>query len=416
MHFSKLLKNVSSLSLIQAVNYLLPVIIIPYLIEKVGIVNFGLSSYALTLLMPAKIFIDYGFNLSGVKDIVIHKNSITGLEKTISTIIFSKIYLLIFTFLLFTIALFLFPKLHNFSLLFFLSFLVVIGQSLVPTWFFQGIEETKALLFFSVITRLFYLLFVYLLIKQQQDYIYINACLGIADILLSIFCSVYVFKKKKLKIAPINFAEFKNILKTNFVLAKTNVITMLSLTMPFTILGFFASEIILGYYSIADKVLQVIRTSAVILYNSSFPRVIHLYQTSKKELASFIKKLQIAILLIYIMVFVVCFFFPQQLVNILINKKTVYQETCTVIKILALVPLIAALDIFPSHLLLVTNQYKKYSNIVLIACVVSILLSIVLIPLFSYTGAAFAVLATELLTLIMLLIVNKKTLYNLYFS
>ncbi len=415
MHILKLLKNVFSITLIQAVNYLLPIIILPFLIGKVGIINFGLSSYVLTMLMPAKIFIDYGFNLSGVKDIATNKNDMLALEKTVSTIIFSKIYLLVITFFLLVLAMLFVPKLNGFIFLFLLTFLVVIGQSLVPVWFFQGLEETQVLLFFSVITRIVYLILIYILIKKQDDYIFINACLGIADILLSVLCLVYIYKRKKITINPINFQAFRDVLKSNFVLAKTNVFTMLSITMPFTILGFFATEITLGYYSIADKVLQVIRTSAVILYNSAFPRVIILYHLSMKELAVFVKKMEIAILFIYTLIFAICFFFPEQLVKLLIHENTTYQETYTAIKILALIPLIAALDIIPSHLLLITNQYKKYSSILLISCIISITLSVVLIPKYSYKGVAFACLTTEAFTLLMLWFANKKMMYDLCF-
>lgn len=416
MHFKQLLKNVFSLTIIQAVNYLLPIIILPYLIQKVGIMNFGLSSYALTLLMPAKIFIDYGFNLSGVKDVATNKSNNFTLNRIASSIFFTKIYLLVITFFLFLTILVFVPKFNSYFLLFLLSFLVIVGQSLVPVWYFQGIEETQVLLVLSVATRIAYLILIYVLVRSAENYIYINFCLGLADLLLSFCCMVYIVKRKKIALKPISVNAFLNILKQNFILAKTNVYVMLSITLPFTILGFFATPVIIGYYSIADKILQIVRASAVILYNSAFPRVIQLYQSSTSELKKFIIKFSTIVAVGYSFVFIVCILFTDSIIKIITNNSVASYETVISIKILALIPLLAAFDIVPSHILLITKQYKKYASLLFITTVVSLVLSFILIPVYSYIGAAIACLATELTMLGLLYFVNNNFFRQLYFE
>ncbi len=413
MQLKKLFKNVVSLTLIQAINYLLPIIIIPFLIKKIGIVNFGLSSYALVLLMPIKVFWDYGFGLSGVKDIAKNKYNTVELGRVISNILYTKIYLIIITTILFCLISLFIPKISNHYLLYFLTIIVVAAQTLVPVWFFQGMEEPKILLIFSGITRVIYILLIYLTITTENDYIYVNFCLGIADLLLSIFCFYNIIKHRKIKISAINYLRFKETLVENISLAKTNFYTMVSLSMPFTILGFVASEKIVGYYSIADKLMQIIRTSAVILYNSVFPRIVHLYETSLLELMSFIKKIFIIIIICYLPIFFFCFFFPELLVKILLNKTSLYPETFLAIKIMAAVPLFAALDIIPSHLLLVTNQKKQYARILLFTCIFSLISSMFLVNNYSYTGASVACLLTEGFTLFLLVKYNANLLKKL---
>jgi PST family polysaccharide transporter len=59
MAFAKVAKNFLSISLLQAINYLLPIIILPYLVKVVGVANFGISNYILTLFITIKILIDY---------------------------------------------------------------------------------------------------------------------------------------------------------------------------------------------------------------------------------------------------------------------------------------------------------------------------------------------------------------------
>ena len=365
--------------------------------------------------MPLKIFIEYGFGLSGVKDVATHSNNKLELQKVVSKIVFTKIYLLACAIIIFLIVASFIPKINLHFLLYLTTLLTVIGgQSLIPVWFFQGLEETKTLLLSSILARAIYLILIFLLINQPKDYLLVNVSLGISELLLAFFCLFHIVKLKKINLTLISFNEFKSSLKENFPLAKTNFYTMTSLTLPFTFLGFVANEKIIGYYSIADKLMQVIRTSAAILYSSVFPRIIHLFKTSHYELATFIKKFQLIVFVIYIGVFVGCFFFTQLLMSIFINKQSIYPETILSIKILSVIPLIAALDIIPSLLLLATGQYKKYAKVLFYSCMVSIISTTILVKNYSYIGASIASVTIEIFTLIFLVISNFSLLKKLF--
>ena len=102
-------------------------------------------------------------------------------------------------------------------LLYLTTLLTVIGgQSLIPVWYFQGLEETKILLFSSILARAIYITLIFLLINQPHDYLFVNLSLGVSELLLAFFCLFYIVKVKKIKITPINLKEFKSSLKQNF--------------------------------------------------------------------------------------------------------------------------------------------------------------------------------------------------------
>ena len=64
-----LFKNFSYLSLVQLINYGLPLIIIPFLISKLGLDKFGLINYAVALSSYFLVIVDFGFNLHGTKEV-----------------------------------------------------------------------------------------------------------------------------------------------------------------------------------------------------------------------------------------------------------------------------------------------------------------------------------------------------------
>ena len=67
----KLLTNTLWLYSLQGLNYVLPMLVLPYLIRVLGVGNYGLIAVAQAFAQYFTIFTDYGFNLSATKRIAI---------------------------------------------------------------------------------------------------------------------------------------------------------------------------------------------------------------------------------------------------------------------------------------------------------------------------------------------------------
>ena len=75
----KIIENFSYLTLIQVFNLVLPLIIYPYLIRVLGKEVYGTIIFTQTVATYFTIFINFGFNIFGAKEIAINKENI---EKT----------------------------------------------------------------------------------------------------------------------------------------------------------------------------------------------------------------------------------------------------------------------------------------------------------------------------------------------
>ena len=64
---NKLVINFFSLSSLQVLNTLLPLITFPYLIRVIGFELFGLLSFAIAFVNYFQVISEYGFNLTGTK-------------------------------------------------------------------------------------------------------------------------------------------------------------------------------------------------------------------------------------------------------------------------------------------------------------------------------------------------------------
>ncbi len=138
-----LLENVISLYLLQGLNYLIPMAVLPYLIRVLGLETFGLVVFSQAFAQYFVILTDYGFNFSATRYIAKHRASIKDVNAMFWQIYILKlIFLLLGIFVLVALVHFV-PRLHrNYPYLLW-AYLAVLGNVLFPQWYFQGIEKMR---------------------------------------------------------------------------------------------------------------------------------------------------------------------------------------------------------------------------------------------------------------------------------
>jgi PST family polysaccharide transporter len=65
------IKDVFYLILLQGLNYVAPLLVLPYLMIKLGAEKFGYIGFSLSVCQYLMLIVDFGFNLSGTKRIAL---------------------------------------------------------------------------------------------------------------------------------------------------------------------------------------------------------------------------------------------------------------------------------------------------------------------------------------------------------
>jgi polysaccharide transporter, PST family len=79
---SRLLSNIASLCVLQGLNYLVALVVLPYLVRVVGIGTYGLAAFSQSFAQYFVLFTDYGFNLSATHSIAQNIGNIRAIKKT----------------------------------------------------------------------------------------------------------------------------------------------------------------------------------------------------------------------------------------------------------------------------------------------------------------------------------------------
>ena len=93
-----LIENFLSLTILQGINYLLPLITIPYLYNHLGVERYGLVNFAISFIQYFLIVTDFGFGLSGTRYIAENRDHKEAIDTYVNSATFSRIGICIISF------------------------------------------------------------------------------------------------------------------------------------------------------------------------------------------------------------------------------------------------------------------------------------------------------------------------------
>lgn len=91
-------QNFLSLVMLQGANYVLPLLILPYLVRVLGAEKFGLVMFAQSFAVFLTVFVDFGFNISGTREISLARNDKAKTGEIFLSIMIIKLGLIIISF------------------------------------------------------------------------------------------------------------------------------------------------------------------------------------------------------------------------------------------------------------------------------------------------------------------------------
>ena len=404
----RLLENFISLSILQGANYILPLITLPYLVRVLGPEKFGLIAFAQAFIQYFNILTDYGFRLSATKEISINRDNEKKLSEIFSSVIIIKLGLLILSITIMTIIVFSVQKFKKDWLVYYLTFGIVIGQTLFPIWFFQGIEKMRYITILDLISKLIFTVLVFIFVRKTADYIYVPLLNSIGSC-VSAFLSLWiVFKNFNVSFKIPKLTVIKHQLKEGwYIFISTVAISLYTISNTF-ILGLFTNNTIVGYYSAAEKLIKAAQGLLTPISQTIYPHISKLVKESKKEALRFVRQITFLIGGISFIISITIFIFADLIVKIFLGNQ--YIESVFVLRILSFLPFIVALsNIFGIQTMLTFNYKKAFSKILIIASFINILLAFILVPFYQHIGISLAVLISEIfVTVSMFLYLHKK--------
>ena len=384
--------NFLSLVILQGANYILPLLILQYLVRVLGAEKFGLVMFAQSFAVFLTVFVDFGFNISGTREISLARNdkvkkgqiflAITSIKLVLTFIAFSLLYIIVNAFTRFSID----------AEVYLLSFGAVIGHALFPMWFFQGIEKMKFVTLVNVLAKAIFTVLVFIFIKSESDYFKVpiyNSLGFIVSGLIGFCLSFQYLKIKRPKISLI-----KQLLTDSFSLFVSNFATSMYTASNVFILGLFSGNIIAGVYSSMEKLTLAVKNVYIPFYQALYPWVARQEDNQKTKI---INKIAPPLFFLSILITLGILFFAKNILEIIYDDALITSYV-NVFKILSFISIFSSLNMLFNMLYFpAIKRYKIRMNILIFAGLFNMIMNLILVQSFGIYGIAVIVTTTELL-------------------
>ena len=361
--FQRLSDNFVSLVVLQFINYLLPLFLIPYLIRILGIEGFGIYSFVLAIIMYGVQMSDYGFELSATYHISLHRNNSQKINEIFSSVLTIK--LLIASFYLVSLILFTFfiDKLFQYQELIFLSFGVLLGHLLFPLWFFQGMEKMRYIMYLNGFSKLIFVLSIFLFVKEESDLYLLLLLNSITTIFIGVVALYVAVKQFNLNFTIQPLERLLYYLKDGWYIFTSKFAVEFYTSANIIILGFFATPLVIGYYAVSIKIIHALGSLLDPLTRTVYPYLVKLHQHSNENFVTRNQQLSLVIFLIMFPVALLVGYYSELILEIITGKEVMPLN----IEILQVFSISLMVYLYGSQFtnMLVTIKETKFLNYIL---------------------------------------------------
>jgi len=408
--FRRLMDNFLSLTALQGINMLIPLITFPYLVRVLGVEQFGVFSFIMAVMLYAEIITDYGFNLSATKHISINSDNQLKINEIFSSVIMIKTVMAVLFFLFLLLLIATVDKFAENGSLYAYAYGLILGQVLFPVWFFQGIEKMRYITILNAVSKIIFAVAIFIFVKSAEDLFLVFVFYSLGSLVAGAWAFKIAVKKFGVRFSLQSRENYIYYLKDAWYIFTSRVGVQLYQSVNIIILGFFASNAIVGYYSIVEKIVRAGGSIIASLPQAIYPYISKKVSHSKEDALNFIRKASkyIGIFTAFISLFI--FIFTEKIVNIILGIE--YQESILPLQIMATLPFMIGLsNIFGIQTMLTFGYKKPFSKILIFGSIVNLALSFMLVPLYQHIGSAISVLIVEsYITIAMFIYLQKNGL------
>jgi PST family polysaccharide transporter len=407
----RLMSNIFSLVVLQGANYILPLLTLPYLVRVLGVEYFGLLAFSTATIGFFIIITDYGFNLSATRQVAIHRDDKLKLNEIFSSVMMIKSFFLVLSLLLLCLLLLTVDKFGQHWQVYMITFGVVIGQVLFPVWLFQGLEQMKYITYLNIAAKSFFTVCIFVFVQSQDDYLWVPLLTSLGFVLAGAW-SLYLVKAK----FDIGF-QWQSLETIRFQLTEgwhvffsSLSISMYTIAVPF-ILGLFANNAAVGYFSAADKLVQAVKGLFQPVSQAMYPLISQKMTEDKQAGLTFVRKMTWLVGGAMFIMSGLLFVLAEPIVVLVLGAG--YQASVVLLKIMAFLPFVIVLSNMLGIQTMLTLGYQKaFSHILLAAALLGIAMGAASSWLFHAEGAAWSLLIVEILVTLMMWVFVKRVVYR----
>ena len=385
------------MGVLQVANYLIPFLVLPIISRILGASLFGSVSYAQNIVTYLTLLINYGFEYSATRQISIAREDKAKTDAIFWSVIAAKGMLLILSFAILAVLPFCMERVACDPKLYIYTALANIGIVFFPTWYLQGVQQMDKMAWANFFTKLLGAVLVLSLVREASAYRLYPLLMSAASILIGIGAMIYVIRHFGISRPVLSRQTLREVMQAGAPIFLNNVFVALYTTANMTILGMYAADDVIGYFSGAQRLIQALNMVVVMPVSMAvFPEISRRFAQSKTEGVRFLKQVLLWAGSAAAVVSLITFLCAPLMIRIMYGIG--FAPSVAILRWLAPIPflvMIATLLTVQGLYGMGLQRWAPWVGVILAVCCVG--LNLWLLPLIGVKGVCISWIAAELL-------------------
>ncbi len=378
-------------------NYLIPFLVLPIISRILGASLFGSVSYAQNIITYLTLLINYGFEYSATRQISIAREDKAKTDAIFWSVIAAKGMLLILSFAILAVLPFCMERVACDPKLYIYTALANIGIVFFPTWYLQGVQQMDKMAWANFFTKLLGAVLVLSLVREASAYRLYPLLMSASSILIGIGAMIYVIRHFGISRPVLSRQTLREVMQAGAPIFLNNVFVALYTTANMTILGMYAADDVIGYFSGAQRLIQALNMVVVMPVSMAvFPEISRRFAQSKAQGAKFLKQVLLLAGAAAAVVSLITFLCAPLMIRIMYGAG--FAPSIELLKWLSPIPflvMIATLLTVQGLYGMGLQRWAPWVGAILAVCCVG--LNLWLLPLIGVKGVCISWIAAELL-------------------
>lgn len=358
----------------------------PYLARVIGVEGFGKIAFASAIVVWFQTISDWGFNYTATRDVAKNRDDKEKVSDIFSNVLWARCLLMIVSFLLLLITIFLVPKFRENYTIILITFLLVPGHIMFPDWFFQAMERMRYITILNILSKFLFTIAVFVFIKEKSDYILQPLFTSLGFLVSGIIAMYLILNKWEIEL---NRPSIKPIIKTikgSTDVFINNIMPNLYNSFSVMLLGFFGSSISNGLLDAGSKFVSISQQFMLVISRTFFP-----FLSRRIDKHSMFSRLNICIAVIFS---ALLFILAPLIIKLFFTEE--FYNAITVLRIMSISIFFLSLsNVYGTNYMIIQGYEKQLRNITFISSIIGFVISFPLIYYFDYIGAAVTITLTR---------------------
>ena len=381
-----LLTNFGYLSALQIAGYIFPIITLPYLARVIGVDSFGKIAFASAIIVWFQTIADWGFNFTATRDVAQNRDDKEKVSEIFSNVLWARCLLMVVSFILLLIALFLVPKFRENQTIILISFLIVPGHIMFPDWFFQAMERMKYITILNVLSKLLFTIAVFVFIKEKSDFILQPLFTSLGFLVSGSIAMYLILGKWKIKLKRPSFSAILNTIKGSTDVFFNNILPNFYNSFSVLLLGFWGGPVANGLLDASRRFTSIAHQFMNIISRAFFP-----FLSRRIDKHDLFVKINVVIASIGS---ILLFLLAPTLIKLFFTPE--FHDAILALRITSVsIILIALSRVYGTNYMIIEGFEKELRNITFRGTIIGFLISFPLIYYLNFIGAALTLTITQ---------------------